>query len=125
MKIKLGIDIIYFKRIEYMVRQYNEFFFKKILSSYEIIKKPHKNYISSYIAKCLTSKEALSKAIGSGFRNNIKFSDISIYNNKLGKPCFYISGKTKFYFLKKKIKKYELTISNENDYIISLVNIVY
>lgn len=125
MKIKLGIDIIYFKRIEYMIRKYNAFFFKKILSSYEIIKKPNKNYISSYIAKCFTSKEALSKAVGSGFRSNIKFSDISIYNNNLGKPCFYISGKTKFYLKKKKIKKYELTISNENDYIISLVNIIY
>ena len=39
-------------------------------------------------AKRFAAKEAFSKSIGTGFRNNFNFKDISIVNDKLGKPSF-------------------------------------
>ena len=39
------------------------------------------------------TKEAFSKALGTGFRGAVNFSDISILNNELGAPYVQLSGK--------------------------------
>ncbi len=49
----------------------------------------------SYYSKRFAAKEAFVKAIGTGFRNNLNFKDISIVNDKLGKPSFIINEKIK------------------------------
>ena len=41
----------------------------------------------------LPLKEAFSKALGTGFRGAVNFSDISILNNELGAPYIQLSGK--------------------------------
>lgn len=38
-------------------------------------------------------KKAFSKALGTGFRGAVNFSDISILNNELGAPYVQLSGK--------------------------------
>ena len=42
---------------------------------------PPKKYIINYIAKIFSVKESFSKAIGTGFRKNIKLQEISLYKN--------------------------------------------
>ena len=125
MKISAGIDIINPKRIDKILYKFKNRFIYRILSSYEINNIPSKKYLRSYISKIFSTKEAFLKALGSGFRRNINLSDISVYKNHLGKPYFYISGKTKNFIVSKKIKDYQLTITDEKLYIISLVFIEY
>jgi len=125
MKFNVGIDILDFKRLEKIFYKNQNKCIRKILSNYEIKRLKSKKNIVSYVGKCFSSKEALLKALGSGFRNNVKLSDINLYKNHLGKPCFYISGNTKNFFYLKNIKNYDLTITDENDYIISLVFIIH
>ena len=38
--------------------------------------------------KDLLQKKLLPKSIGTGFRDNFNFKDISIINDKIGKPFF-------------------------------------
>jgi holo-[acyl-carrier protein] synthase len=79
---------------------------------------------SSYFAKRFAAKEAFVKSIGTGFRNNLNFKDITIINDKLGKPTFLISEK-----IKKIIKKqfrtssfnFFLSIADEKKYSIAYV----
>ena len=125
MKSSIGIDIVYFIRIEKIFYKYGLRFARRILSKYEIKHLPKKKYIITYIAKCFASKEALSKALGSGFRKNMRLPDISLYKNHLGKPNFYISGKTKNFCFIKNIKNFDLTITDENQYILCIVSIKY
>ena len=67
-------------------------------------------------------KEALSKSIGIGFRNDLNLKDIEILNDKLGKP-YYCKSKKIDKIIKKrfKINKYNLflSISDERDYSIA------
>ena len=78
----------------------------------------------NYYSKRFAAKEAFAKSLGTGFRNNLNFNDISIINNKLGKPSFLITDK-----LKKIIKKlfktssfnFFLSISDEKKYSIAFV----
>lgn len=46
-----------------------------------------------FLAKRFAAKEALAKALGSGFRDGLYLHDISIVHNAAGKPDFSLSGK--------------------------------
>ena len=79
---------------------------------------------NSYYSKRFAAKEAFSKSLGIGFRNDLNFKDISVEKDKLGKPSFVITQK-----IKKIVKKqfntssfnFFLSISDEKKYSIAYV----
>ena len=77
-----------------------------------------------YLSKRFSAKEAFVKSLGTGFRNNLCFNDISILNDKKGKPYFLLNKKLKN-ILKKKYKlnnfKAYLSLSDEKKYSVSYV----
>ena len=116
----IGVDIIKNKRISIALR--NKKFINRTFSKVEI-KFSKKNFNkTNYFAKRFVAKEAFSKALGSGFSNNLNFKDIEILNDKNGKPYFSISKKiSKIVNKKFKIKRFKLflSISDEKDYSIA------
>ena len=99
-------------------------FVNRIFTKNEIVQsKKIKNKIN-FFAKRFAAKEAFSKSLGSGFRNNLNFKEIIVKNNRSGKPFFYINKKIKTIISKKlKIKKFNffLSISDEKNYSIAFV----
>ena len=86
-------------------------------------KKKNANKIN-YFAKRFVAKEAFLKAIGTGLSNGFSFKDITVLNDKKGKP--YIESEKKIdLFIKKKFKvknyKIYLSISDEMKYSIAYV----
>ena len=117
-----GVDIIKNSRINNSLKIKG--FLNRIFTEKEILQgKKLKNKINFY-AKRFAAKEAFVKAIGTGFRSNIKFIDIEIKNYKNGKPYISLSKKLNNYLQKKfKIQKYKvfLSLSDEKDYSIAFV----
>mgnify|MGYP006149002651 FL=1 len=118
----IGIDIVENSRIDKLLK--NKLFIKRIFSYSEIsIAKKIKDK-KSYFSKRFAAKEAFVKSIGTGFRDNFDFKDISIINNKLGKPSFIINEKIKK-IVKKQFKttsfNFFLSISDEKKYSIAYV----
>ena len=120
-----GIDIVDNKRIEMLFTKYGDVFKKKILSKDEIIdidkivsqKKKIQKLSSRYAAK-----EATAKAIGTGFRLGLKFTDIEITYDELGKPKLLLNELIKKNFLKSKNKiSSSVSISNEKNYTVAVV----
>ena len=113
----VGVDIVEKSRIKKSLK--NKHFTKRIFTNTEILlAKSKKDKIAFY------AKEAFSKSIGTGFRNNLNFIDLSIKNDKLGKPLFVITDKLKKIIKKKfKITKFDffLSISDEKKYSIAYV----
>ena len=97
----IGTDIVNIKRIEKSIKSNGEKFKNKIFSKKEIIYCEKKKNPFPFYAKRFAAKEALSKAIGTGIRKDIKFKNIEISNNKKGKPSIKLKGSTNL-FLKKK-----------------------
>ena len=117
-----GVDIINNKRIEKSLKIKG---FKKRLFTLNEIKqsKKYRNK-TNYFAKRFAAKEAFVKSIGTGFRDNINFNDIEIYNNKKGSPKIKISQKIKDILKKKfKLKNYDihLSLSDEKNHSIAFV----
>tara|TARA_B100000674_G_C37928624_1_gene956812 strand:- start:564 stop:950 length:387 start_codon:yes stop_codon:yes gene_type:complete len=116
----IGVDIIRNKRIEKLIKK--KIFIKRTFGKNEIkFSKKTLNKIN-FFSKRFAAKESLAKAIGSGFRNNLKFTDIEIINDIIGKPYYLKSKKINNIVYKKfKVKNYDLflSISDEKEYSIA------
>ena len=118
----IGVDIVENYRIAKSLR--NNLFIKRIFSNSEILIAKSIKDKKSYYSKRFAAKEAFTKSIGTGFRNDINFKDISIMNDKLGKPSFVINDKIKK-IVKKQFKtssfNFFLSISDEKKYSVAYV----
>jgi len=118
----IGVDIIENSRIGKLLK--NKFFIKRIFSNSEILIANKIKDKKSYYSKRFAAKEAFVKSIGTGFRDDFNFKDLSIINNKLGKPSFLINKKIKK-IIKKQFKttsfNFFLSISDEKKYSIAYV----
>jgi len=113
----IGIDIIENNRIKNSIKNSN--FLKRIYSAKELRQSKLSKNKTNFFAKRFAAKEALAKAIGSGFRNNLNFADIEIINDKMGKPYYLENNKIKNLIKKKfNVKNFEcfLSISDEKKY---------
>jgi len=118
----VGVDIVEKKRIKKSLE--NKHFIKRIFTNTEILLAKSKKDKIAFYANRFAAKEAFSKSIGTGFRNNLNFIDLSIKKDKLGKPLFVITDKLKKIIKKKfKITKFNffLSISDEKKYSIAYV----
>ena len=120
--IGVGVDIVKNSRIKKSIT--NNSFLNRVFTNKEIlISKKIKNK-TSYFAKRFAAKEAFVKSLGTGFRYGLNLKDISIINDKLGKPSFFINKKIKN-LIKKRFKinsfNFFLSISDEKKYSIAFV----
>jgi holo-[acyl-carrier protein] synthase len=118
----IGVDIVENSRISKSLK--NNLFIKRIFSNSEILIANNIKDKKGYYSKRFAAKEAFVKSIGIGFRNNLNFKDISIVNDKSGKPSFIINDKIKK-IVKKQFKtssfNFFLSISDEKKYSIAYV----
>ncbi len=118
----IGIDIIDNDRIKSLLK--NNSFINRTFSKKEISISKRILNKTNFFSKRFAAKEAFSKALGTGFRNNLNFNDIEIVNDKLGKPYYLINNKIK-QIIKKKKKvnnfKLFLSISDEKDYSVAFI----
>ncbi len=118
--IGIGVDIVDNTRIKNSIKNKN--FILRIFSKKEINQsKKIKNKVH-YYSKRFAAKESLSKAIGTGFRKGLNFKDISIVNDKYGKPSYKISNSVKkLIYLKLKVRKIKISLSlaDEKNYSIA------
>ena len=85
----IGIDLIDNSRIQVLHEKYGQVFAKKILSEAEMIEFTKSKSPISYLAKHFASKEALSKALGTGlYRRGIFPSNLTVDHDDTGKPFF-------------------------------------
>ena len=120
--IGIGVDIVENDRFKKLIKKKK--FVDRVCSHKEINNFKKKNNKVSYLSKRFSAKEAFVKALGSGFRNELCFNDISILNDKRGKPYFLFNQKIKN-ILRNKYKlikfKAHLSLSDEKKHSISYV----
>jgi holo-[acyl-carrier protein] synthase len=118
----IGVDIVENSRIRKSIN--NKKFLLRIFTKNEIAQSIKTNSKVAFFSKRFAAKEAFSKALGLGFRKNLNFKDISIINNKYGKPSIKIKDKLQN-IIKKQFKTNKvnilLSISDENKYSIAFV----
>jgi holo-[acyl-carrier protein] synthase len=82
----IGTDIIEIERIELAFKKHGAAFFERLFTEKE------RTYCNTYahpiahFAGRFAAKEAIVKALGTGFTADVQWQDIEIINDRLGKP---------------------------------------
>lgn len=106
-----GIDIIEVERIRSVLER-DTGFRDKIFTPEEIrYCESKKNKYQHYAAR-FSAKEALMKAIGTGWRFGIRFADIEVFHNDLGQPQIRVSGKANEMLSDLSISKIHVSLSH-------------
>ena len=88
-----GVDIVENIRINKAIK--NIKFVQRVFAKKEIeLSKKYRDK-TNYFAKRFAAKEAFYKTLGTGLRNNYKFKDITVKNDKYGKPSIELNEKLK------------------------------
>lgn len=121
----LGCDIVQISRFA-KDRLFLVHFMKRCCSAKEISEIEQKNInqetgnLSVAVATRFAAKEAVSKALGSGFRNGISMKDIEIVHDSMGCPAvnLYAKALSRAYFVSQSRNfRILLTLSNEREYV--------
>ena len=118
----IGVDIISNLRIKKSIK--NNSFVNRVFSKSEVYQSKKTLNKFNYFSKRFAAKEAFMKALGTGFRFNANFKDISVINNKEGKPELKITNNVKKLLISRfKVKKFNLfiSLSDEKNYSIAFV----
>lgn len=114
----MGIDIIEVSRIDRAYKK-NKRFLEKVFSKREIAYIKSRNFSSLTIAGLFSSKESVSKALGTGIRG-FKWIDIEITHDNLGRPRVGLKNNAKNIARQKNIDNITLSISHIKDQAISI-----
>lgn len=110
----IGIDVFEVKRIKSAIQQdagfVDSIFTEEEISYCDNLKLKFQNYAARFSAK-----EAFMKALGTGWRSGIRFNDIAVINDELGKPSFKINGIAKEFVLNFGITSMHLSISHTKE----------
>ena len=91
----IGHDIIDISRIDESISKFGDRFLLKLFSEKEIAYCNSKATPAIHFAGRFAAKEAISKALGTGFGEYLKWQDIEILNDDLGKPVVTLSEELK------------------------------
>ena len=121
MIVGVGTDIVEIERISRLLEKNKMQFVKRILSSSELVEFELQAHPEKFLAKRWAAKEAVSKALGTGFSQGVAFNDIAIEHLETGQPYIEVFGKTAQLAESMNISRWSLSISDEKRYAVAFV----
>ena len=89
----VGIDILQAERVETVYRKYGDHFVRRILMAEEIELFSGQKRPERFLAMRFAAKEAVVKAMGTGFANGMWVRDTGVIPNRYGRPEIIFSGR--------------------------------
>jgi holo-[acyl-carrier protein] synthase len=90
----IGTDIIEIERIHDSIEKYGDIFLRKLFTGHEISYCSSKAFPTQHYAARFAAKEALSKAIATGWSGEFEWKNVEVVNSPAGKPDFVFYGHT-------------------------------
>ncbi len=117
----IGTDIIKIERIKKVISRSGDRLAERILSEAEFAQYLVCNGRDVWLAKRFVAKEAGAKALGTGFRQGLRFEHLQIEHDELGKPCIAFLGFASELASKLGIDQVYLSVADEKDYAVAFV----
>jgi holo-[acyl-carrier protein] synthase len=121
MIIGTGIDLVKIDRIERMMSRWGDLFLGRVFTEKEIARCQKRARPAECFSGRFAAKEAFLKAIGSGLRNGIRWTDIEVDNDPLGRPSLSFRRRAKEVLQAQGIPKVLLTLSHDSPYAVAHV----
>ena len=91
----IGVDIIEIERIKKSIEELGDNFLQKIFTPGEIAYCNSKPNTHQHFAARFAAKEALSKAMATGWSGGFRWKDVEVMNESSGKPLLTLHGSMK------------------------------
>lgn len=112
----IGSDIVEIARMRDGLHRFGERFAQRILAEDEFAEFKDNRQSAHFLARRFAAKEALSKALGSGFRDGVSLRTLGIGHDAFGKPLVVYHGPALETINRLGISESLLSISDERDY---------
>jgi holo-[acyl-carrier protein] synthase len=116
----IGVDVLEAARIEKVYRKYGEHFLDRLLMPGERAQLSRTKRTERFLAMRFAAKEAIVKALGTGFANGIWVRDVGMLPNKLGQPQVIYSERGLALCKKLGVGEGHLTLSDEAGLIVAV-----
>ncbi|MFZ1976767.1 MAG: holo-ACP synthase [Bacteroidota bacterium] len=88
----IGVDVVDVPRMKEVLEKQGDHFYKKIFSDMEVTycrtrKRPYMHFAARFAAK-----EAVAKAMRTGWSGSFRWKDISVVNDSFGAPHILLTG---------------------------------
>ena len=110
--IGIGTDIIECLRIAQMIERHGELFLRRVYTEHEIAYCSTKKASTQHYAGRWAAKEAVLKALGTGWRRGISWRDIEVRNKAGGAPTIALCGGAREVFEESGIRTMHISISH-------------
>lgn len=91
----VGTDVVELSRIQATYRRFGEHFVKRLLMDEELELFRRNKWPARFLAMRFAGKEAVVKAMGTGFAHGVWIRDVGITNDKWGRPLVIWSERGK------------------------------
>jgi holo-[acyl-carrier protein] synthase len=88
----VGSDLIDIRRIDEAIKRYGDRFLDRIFTETERLRCDRRVNRAEGYARRFAAKEAMSKALGTGFRRGVFWRDLAVVNMPGGKPTMQLTG---------------------------------
>lgn len=116
MIIGLGTDIVEVQRIEKMIADHGEHFLKRVFTLAEIAHCHSRRESAPHYAGRWAAKEAVMKVLGTGFTNEVGWTEIEVQVRPSGQPYIQLYDSTLAVATRLGIDEILITISHTKTY---------
>ncbi len=119
----IGTDIVSVERMRNNLERYGHRFAERILTDEELGDFKEVVNHAHFLAKRFAAKEAVAKAMGTGFINGLSLHHIGVGHDALGKPILKFSGRAQEFMQREKIALSHISLADETDYAVAFVTL--
>ncbi len=120
----VGTDIVSVARMEASLQRFGERFVARVLAPEELEAYRANVRKANFLARRFAAKEALVKAMGTGFVDGMALSQIAVDHDDLGRPLLRLGGAVERRYRALGIGGAHLSISDERDYAVAFVTLL-
>ena len=114
--IGIGTDIIECERIGRMIEKHGDVFLNRVFTEEEQTYCSGRKAANQHFAGRWAAKEAVLKALGTGWAKGIEWTDVGVVNQQGGRPLVILTGMAKEISLEQGIREVLLSISHTKEY---------
>ncbi len=117
----LGIDLVDVRRVRRAEQRFGRRLAERLLHPAELADYDRERAPPGFLARRLAAKEAMVKALGTGFANGLYASQLRLAHHPGGQPCIHSEGVAAAQLQSLGVKHCHLTVSDERHYALACV----
>lgn len=120
----IGVDMVRIPRVEASLLRFGARFAERILSAAELASFHRTSRKAALLSKHFAAKEALVKALGTGFTQGVSWRHIEVHHDRLGKPFLVCKERALELLRARAVVEFHLSLCDEDAYALAFVVLI-